>query len=309
MGIPLNDNYYVQYNHIWFPMDNYTPGWRTAPICFFSAPARILTNVKAVWVDDKACYAEKRDGTLWKWGDGSPVQVNFNGTSFTEEVREPEDQTGWAPRQVSYPPSWDIVLNSGGGSLRLCFYSDGRLVLNPDSDSIRLKDWSSDPGNATPFTDVKSSAYYYDGVKWALDMGVTDGTSPTTFSPDATVTRGQCVTFLWRAMGKPVPKKAENPFTDVKESDYFYQAVLWAGEQGITDGVTDTSFAPGQPLSTAHIATFLYRVMCQGRDGWYEEAGAWAEKEGLLAGTGTHVLPTEQCPRANVVTFLYRELK
>ena len=313
VGIPLNDNYYVQYSHILFAMGNYTPGWRVAPICFFSAPARILTNVKTVWVDDKACYAEKRDGTLWKWGDGAPVEVNFNGTSFTDEVREPKDQTGWTPRQVSYPPSWDMVLNTGGGSLRLCFYADGRLILNPKDSNIRLKDWASDPGNATPFTDVKSSAYYYDAVKWALDKGVTAGMDTTHFGPSAAVTRGQCVTFLWRAMGCPEPASA-NPFADVSASQYYSKAVLWAVEKGITNGVDSTHFDPNGTLSTRHIVTFLYRTLNPGKDGWQGEAARWAREndpkgQNKPFGVDVAIDNSTPCSRANVVQFLYTAVK
>ena len=110
-----------------------------------------------------------------------------------------------------------------------------------------------------PFTDVEEEQYYYAPVLWAVENGVTNGLSPDSFGPDKTCTRGQVVTFLWRAAGSPEPESDENPFTDVKENDYFYKPVLWAVENGITNGTSDTSFSPGNTCTRAHVVTFLYR--------------------------------------------------
>jgi len=159
---------------------------------------------------------------------------------------------------------------------------------------------------ALPFTDVPANGLYADAVKWAYTNGVTNGTSATTFGTEDSCTRGQVVTFLWRAAGEPEPRNAVNPFKDVKESDYYYQPVLWAVEQGITGGTAADKFSPDQTCSTAHIITFLYRAMGAGSDGWYEEARSWAAGKGLLEGTGITVSPDETCPRGNVAAFLYR---
>ena len=159
-----------------------------------------------------------------------------------------------------------------------------------------------------PFKDVSESDWFYEPVLWAYyaEPQVTVGISATRFGPESTVTRGQTVTFLWRAMGEPEPTITQNPFVDVKESDYFYKAVLWAVENNITVGVNATHFVPGQTCSTAHIITFLYRTLGVGSNGWYEEAGAWAAEHSLLDKTGLTVDPKVNCPRAAVVTFLYR---
>lgn len=159
------------------------------------------------------------------------------------------------------------------------------------------------------FTDVDSTKYYYDAVNWAYENGVTSGISATSFGPDEACTRGQVVTFLWRAAGCPEPKSDNNPFSDVKKSDYYYKAVLWAVEQGITAGTSAAEFSPKANCSSAHIITFLYRATGQGKDGWYKEARDWAIAEGLLDGTGLEVNPSELCPRGAVVTFLYRIYK
>ena len=112
-----------------------------------------------------------------------------------------------------------------------------------------------------PFTDVAASAYYYTPVLWAVEKGVTYGISATQFGPEATVTRSQVVTFLWRAAGSPAAATSTNPFTDVRASEYYYKAVLWAAENGITAGVTPTSFAPNAPCTRAQIVSFLHRYI------------------------------------------------
>ena len=116
-----------------------------------------------------------------------------------------------------------------------------------------------EPSGSNPFTDVKSTAYYYDPVRWAVENGITTGTSETKFSPDNTCTRGQIVTFLWRYEGSPAPETTVNPFSDVNEANYFYSAVLWAQENGITKGTSDTEFSPTKTCTRAQVVTFLYR--------------------------------------------------
>ena len=164
-----------------------------------------------------------------------------------------------------------------------------------------------------PFEDVKSEDYFFDAVLWAYyaDPQVTNGKDDTHFAPADTVTRGQAVTFLWRAMGKPEPTATENPFEDVWEKDYWYKAVLWANEKGITTGTDDTHFTPYQTCSTAHIVTFLYRTITGnsvgGKD-WYLLPEAWAKGAGLLDGISLEVRPGVDCPRCDVVLFLFRQL-
>ena len=116
-------------------------------------------------------------------------------------------------------------------------------------------------GTKNPFKDVKSGEYYYNAVLWAVENGITSGTSATTFSPEDVCTRGQIVTFLWRANGKPTPSKTSNPSKDVKSGDYFYDAVLWAVEKGITLGTDATHFSPSDTCTRGQVVTFLYRAV------------------------------------------------
>lgn len=177
------------------------------------------------------------------------------------------------------------------------------------------------PGAGTvkhPFTDVPKSAYYENPVIWALNNGVTSGTSATTFAPGETCTRGQVVTFLWRAKGSPEPASTINPFTDVKASDYFYKAVLWAVEKGITSGTSATTFSPNATCTSGQVVTFLWRsndspkatstssLAAQYSGQYYSDAVAWVDSTGMLAGTGTVFTPNSNSPRADIVTYLYR---
>ncbi len=113
-----------------------------------------------------------------------------------------------------------------------------------------------------PFTDINPGAYYYDAVLWALEKGIIEGTSATTFSPGNIVTRSQTATILWRAAGTPAAA-ASNPFTDVTGDSYYYNAVLWAVNEGITNGVSSSTFSSLDPCTRAQIVTFLYRYIAE----------------------------------------------
>ena len=170
-----------------------------------------------------------------------------------------------------------------------------------------------------PFTDVPAGSYYEDAVIWAVDKGITTGTSATTFNPNGICTRAQAVTFLWRAAGSPAAKSAVMPFADVKAGSYYYDAVLWAVEQGITKGTSDTTFSPNMTCTRAQIVTFLWRSEkspAAGRanpfadvksDAYYADAVLWAVKENITKGTtSTTFSPNADCTRAQIVTFLWR---
>lgn len=170
------------------------------------------------------------------------------------------------------------------------------------------------------FHDVTRFDYFYDAVKWAVDHDITSGTGRFTFSPNAACTRAQTVTFLWRAAGSPRPVSTVNPFTDVHYGDYFYQAVLWAVENGITMGTSATTFSPDATVTRAQVVTFLWRANGQpaawnsgftdvSADAYYAKAVAWALQNGITTGTGFGVFsPDAACTRAQIVTFLYRYL-
>ena len=171
-----------------------------------------------------------------------------------------------------------------------------------------------------PFTDVTEDKYYYDAVLWAVENSVTLGTSATTFSPSADCTRGQIVTFLYRAAGSPDVSATSCDFTDVSSDAYYYKAVLWAVENGITVGTSATTFSPNKTCTRAETVTFLYRyagspavttASCDFTDvssgAYYFNAVLWAVENGVTVGTSaTTFSPSKTCSRAEIVTFLYR---
>ena len=177
--------------------------------------------------------------------------------------------------------------------------------------------------NASGFSDVKDSAFYADPVVWAVYMNVTSGTGKTTFSPNDPCTRAQAVTFLWRTAGSPTPEIGENPFEDVTENKYYYDAVLWAVEQGITNGTDKTHFSPDTICTRGQIVTFLSRSAGSPEPkseanpfedvkngAFYRDAVLWAVEHGVTNGTdATHFSPNDKCTRGQIVTFLYRNAK
>jgi len=171
------------------------------------------------------------------------------------------------------------------------------------------------------FTDVSAQDYYFEAIKWAVEKGITNGTTDTTFSPAASCTRAQMVTFLWRAAGRPKAKTTACSFTDVAKDAYYYEALLWAVENGITTGTSATIFNPGVTCTRGQMATFLYRnakspavsgshAFTDVKDrAYYNDAVVWAAKEGITNGTSkTTFSPDEKCTRGQMVTFLYRYL-
>ena len=169
------------------------------------------------------------------------------------------------------------------------------------------------------FVDVATGSYYEDAVDWAVENGITKGTDDTHFSPDGICTRAQAVTFLWRAAGSPEPETRAMPFTDVPVGSYYYDAVLWAVENGITMGTSDTTFSPDATCSRAQIVTFLWRYEKSPAAGtanpfadvkstaYYAGAVLWAVKEDITKGTtNTTFSPNADCTRAQIVTFLWR---
>lgn len=180
--------------------------------------------------------------------------------------------------------------------------------------------WERDGSAGNSFTDVPAGAYYENAVAWAVESGITAGTSDTTFSPDATCTRAQAVVFLWRFIGRPEPTTTYNPFVDVKPSDYYYKAVLWAADNGIVAGTSSTTFSPNMGCSRAQVVTFLWRFMGKPDvpassvvftdlefNSYYFTPVLWAVNEGITSGTSpTTFSPIQVCTRAQIVTFLYR---
>jgi uncharacterized repeat protein (TIGR02543 family) len=266
------------------------------------------------WTLDGNTYSYKVAAVPTGGGGTSSYTLTFN-TDGGSAIASVSKTSGTTVDLTTYEPTRDGYDFAG-------WYSDNTLTTKVTS--IKLTDnttvyakWIS----ANPFTDVESGAYYHDAVLWAVGKGVTNGTTATTFSPDDTCTRAQAVTFLWRAMGSPEPTSSTCPFTDVDSSDYYYKAVLWAVEKGVTTGTTDTTFSPDDTVTRGQAVTFLYRAAETPAAGttnpftdvksgdYYYDAVLWAVGKNITEGaSATTFIPANDCTRAQIVTFLWRYL-
>ena len=241
-------------------------------------PAKVMNDVSAVSTSGSHTVAIKNDGSLWAWGYNRYGQLGNSGVS-------------------------DI-----GDSYTLDRYQ---------SVPVKVVDGMALPNSATVpvspavagFTDVHESDYYAQAVAWAKENGVTSGTSTTTFSPAASVTRAQAVTFLWRAAGSPEPSTMVSPFTDVTDSSaYYYKAILWAAEHDIAGGIGNNLFGLNNTLTYDQILALLCRTAGASASGsdWSAAAVTWATKNGLT--DGLTFTAKDNCPRADVVYCLWKQL-
>ena len=240
------------------------------------------------------------------------LTFNTNGGSAISKVSK---TSGTTVDLTGYTPTRDGYTFDG-------WYSNSDLTIKVTSIKLTSNTtiyakWTAKSDMS--FTDVAGNAYYRDAVEWAVENGITKGTTATTFSPHATCTRAQAVTFLWRAAGSPAPETSAMPFTDVPVGSYYYDAVLWAVENGITKGTSDTTFSPNMTCSRAQIVAFLWRSEKSPAagtanpfadvksDAYYADAVLWAVKENITKGTtSTTFSPNAGCTRAQIVTFLWR---
>ncbi len=218
------------------------------------------------------------------------------------------------------------VTDKNGNEIELTNKGDGKYTFKMSGSKVTVKaTFMEDNSMLNFFVDVFPGDYYYDAVLWAAENDITGGVDDTHFAPNAPCTRAQAVTFLWRATGCPAPQSNAMPFTDVAEGSYYHDAVLWAVENGITKGTSDTAFSPNATCTRAQIMTFIYRSeQAQGGgmqgawmfqnpfsdvdlESYYGEAVMWAVANGVTSGTSdTTFSPNANCTRAQIVTFLYR---
>ena len=211
---------------------------------------------------------------------------------------------------------WNVYVNRTTAGTEVLDTVSGKISTYADAVMILVQEGESEP----TFSDVPVGSYCYDAVEWAAEKGITSGTGDGLFLPLRKVTRAEVVTMLWSAAGKPVVE-IENPFTDVKESDYFYDAVLWAYSEGITGGVSETRFDPAGITNRAQAITFLWSYLGKPEaetastfadvpaGSWCAAAVSWAVENGVTAGMTKKMFgPTLNCKRVHMVTFLYNAL-
>lgn len=223
------------------------------------------------------------------------------------------------------------ALNSAADARALATENLDKLAAKTHKVGVELVNYitSESALNVSVFTDVKLNDFFRESVNWAVEKGITTGATATTFAPNDTCTRAQAVTFLWRAAGEPeASAETAVAFTDVDTEAYYYKAILWAVENGITTGTSDTTFSPNATCTRTQIVTFLYRfAVASGLDVSVGEdtnilsyvdaleipeyamtAFQWAVGEGVMQGSDGNLLPNAACTRGQMVTFLYRAL-
>jgi len=299
----------------------------------------VLGTVK--WVDssnnDLAATTKVTANTSYKWLFTPTDTANYN--TLTGSI---------TPYVVSYgggEVSFTLTFSTNGGSaVAAVSKTSGTTVdlsaYKPTRSGYTFAGWCSDEALTTavtsvkltanttvyarwtmvnPFIDVHEGDYFFDAVLWAAAKGVTNGTTPTTFAPFMNCTRAQVVTFLWRATGSPKAAATVNPFSDVKPDAYYYDAVLWAVEQGITKGTSDTAFSPDAAVTRAQFVTLLWRLAGKHAPAganpftdvktgtYYYDAVVWAEEKEITTGaTTTTFNPNGVCDRGQIMAFLYR---
>ena len=230
-------------------------------------------------------------------------------------VREGRDQTFTITPDKGYAVSNVKIDGKSIGAVKSYTFEN---VSRPHTIEVIFMKANGNP-QAGVFVDVATGSYYEDAVDWAVENGITQGTDDTHFAPDGICTRAQAVAFLWRAAGSPKPETCTMPFADVPAGSYYYDAVLWAVENGIAKGTSDTTFSPNMTCSRAQIVTFLWRSEKSPAAGtanpfadvkstaYYADAVLWAVKENIAKGTtNTTFSPDADCTRAQIVTFLWR---
>ena len=258
------------------------------------------------------------------------VEDSQNGTVTASPKRAEKGDTVsvTASANSGYAVSGVTVKTAGGDTVKVTDNGNGKYTFTMPAANVTVTAAFSKTQTTVSFADVSSDSYCADAVKWAVENGVTNGTTATAFSPNAACTRGQIVTFLWRAAGSPAPKTTVNPFTDVAADAYYAKAVLWAVENGITNGTTATTFSPDAPCTRAQAVTFLFRgAIANGLEavtlqelisgfsdaaslpGYAVSAMNWALANGIVQGNGGALMPNNTCTRGQIVTFLYRASK
>ena len=209
------------------------------------------------------------------------------------------------------------VTDKNGKELKLTDKGNGKYTFTMPSGKVKINATFTKEAEPSPFSDVSTSAYYYEAVKWAAENGITGGVGNSLFAPNQPCTRAQIVTFLWRAAGSPEPKNMSN-FSDVPADSYYAKAVAWAVENGITTGTGDGKFSPDATCTRAQSVTFLFRASKASANGapafsdvaataYYAEAVKWATNNGITNGIGDNLFGSDNdCTRAQIVTFLYR---
>ena len=322
LPVPTHSN--NRYNFNYWAMDD---GTKVTEDTVFTEDAVL----KAQWTKTGGGSSGGGGSNSSSSSSGSRYSVSVSSTANGEVTVSPKSASKGKTVTITVKPdaSYELdeltVTDKDGDEISVKRKSDTKYTFTMPSGKVTVKatfakvSEQPEPGSMA-FTDVASSAYYYDAVKWAVEQGITSGITATTFGPDASCTRAQMVSFLWRANGSPKAAGA-NPFTDVSADAYYYDAVLWAVEKGITSGTSATTFSPNATVTRGQTVTFLHRANGSpavsgsnpftdvAADAYYAAAVQWAVAENVTAGTSATTFASDApCTRGQIVTFLYRDM-
>ena len=247
--------------------------------------------------------------------NGEAVLVSFGWDDLTPADTTVEANKAYGWKVTTTNPNYEDLTGSTVLYPVSTSYSD---QVKKQSEEFEAKKRGELPEDELDFRDVYEDDYFFDAVQWAAENGITGGVGNGRFGPSLDCSRGQTMTFLWRASGEPEPNPISTDLTDVAAGSYYYEAVLWAMQEGVTTGAGAGRFAPDATVTRGQFVTFLYRLAGASSDGvhpfadvpagsYYEKAIAWAFAEGITRGTsGTTFSPDAPCTRAQIITFLYR---
>ena len=319
--IPINGNQTIQ-------LDVPNPALESGMEYWLANPGDIITEPEASFYpynpdpDDNETLDSSSSGSSASNPTSIMIENVENGqvTVSPKNASKGDTVTVTVRPDTGYQLDTITVTDQTGKEITLTDNGDGTFSFTMPASGVTVKA-AFQPIAFPVFTDVPGGSYYEEAVRWAAENGVTAGTDSAHFSSDGICTRAQAVTFLWRAAGSPAPKSATMPFTDVPAGSYYYDAVLWAVENGITKGTSDAAFSPDKTCTRAQIVTFLWRSQNAPAAGssnpfadiaasdYYAGAVLWAVKNDITKGTGaTTFSPDADCTRAQIVTFLWRTL-
>jgi hypothetical protein len=262
-------------------------------------------------VADDAEFTVVVNNYRYNGGGNYVAYLNENGCDFVAND----------PDRIIYSTQYDMIQGEDNGQARnmLANYIREKGTIEPEVTSDWMVVYGYEPPYQLPFTDVEEGRYYYDAVVWAAQSGIAAGVTDSTFEPNTACNRAQIVSFIWRFAGSPVMEGLENPFVDVEEGRYYYDAVLICHSAGVVAGVSENAFAPNKTCTRAEAVTFLWRLNGEpeatienpftdlDEDAYYYEAVLWAVENGITAGmTETTFAPHMTCTRGHIVSFLYR---
>lgn len=253
-----------------------------------------------------------------------PAQTSHGQVTIEpERAKRGDTVTITAKPESGYELGQLIVKDKSGNALAVKKLGDGKYTFTMPASPVEVQvTFERVPSPSASFADVPADAYYAKAVSWAVEKGITSGTGEGTFGPDESCTRAQIVTFLWRAAGSPMPQSGANPFRDLSRDAYYYDAMLWAVENGVIGGTTAVTCEPDAPCTRAQAVTMLWRTagspMGSGttefldvpEDAYYASAASWAAKQGITSGIGDGRFGADQtCTRAQIMTFLYQKVQ